>query len=105
MNIALSRKPASEIESSALILIELEGSPTASLKDYLGAAYESGEISGKALEMTLLHRPPGFRAGRILLAGAGKRERFGTAELRNAVGAAVRHLKSRKIKDATVMLD
>ena len=105
MNTALSRKPAPEIESSALIFVEAEGSPTESLKSYLQAGYDSGEISGKAMEMTLLHKVPGFKADRILLAGAGKRERLGTAELRNAVGAAVRHLKSRKIKEATLSLD
>lgn len=105
MNTALSRKSASEIESSSLILLQMEGSPVESLKPYLQAAYDSGEISGKAMEMTLLHKVPGFRAGRILLAGAGKRERFGAAELRNVIGAAVRHLKSRKIKEAALSLD
>jgi len=105
MNIALSRKPASEVESAALILIEIEGAPPEALKASLPIAYESGEISGKAMEMTLLHRVNGFRAGRVLMAGAGKRERFGTNELRHTVSAAVRHLKSRKIKEATLSLD
>jgi leucyl aminopeptidase len=105
MNIALSRNPASEIESAALILLEIEGSPTETLKPILQIAYDSGEISGKAMEMTLLHNVSGFRAARLLLAGAGKRERFGTSELRNVVSAAVRHLKSRKIRQAALSLD
>jgi len=71
----------------------------------LPLAYESGEISGKSMEMTLLHRVAGFRAGRLLLAGAGKRERFAANELRTVISAAVRHLKGRKIKEATLSLD
>ena len=105
MNIALTRKPASEIEGAALILLEIEGAPTESLKTHLQVAYDSGEIAGKAQEMTLLHQAPGFAAARILLAGAGKRERFGVTELRTLIAAAVRHLKSRKIKEATLALD
>src|SRR5262249_46754400 len=76
-----------------------------SLHTHLQAAYACGEIAGKSLELTLLHRVPGYRAVRVLLAGAGKRERFGTSELRNLIGAAVRHLKGRKIKEATLALD
>src|SRR5579885_1451366 len=102
MNIALSRKPASEIETPTLILIEIEGAPNETLKSAVPVAYESGEITGKSLEMTLLHNVAGYRAPRLLLAGAGKRERFGTTELRTLLSAAVRHLKSRKIKDATL---
>jgi len=105
MNTALSRQSATDIDAAALILLELDGAPNESLKGHLQAAYESGEISGKAMEMTLLHKVPGFQAARLLLAGGGKRERFGTAELRNVVGAAVRHLKSRKIKKVALSLD
>jgi leucyl aminopeptidase len=105
MKIELSRTPVFEIETPALILPEIEGSPAESLKTHLQAAYDAGEISGKSMEMTLLHQAPGFLAKRILLAGAGKRERFGTPELRNLISAAVRHLKSRKIKQATLALD
>lgn len=105
MNIALSRKPASEIASPALILLDMEGSPSEALKPVLQLAYDSGEISGKAMEMTLLHNVAGFGAPRVLLAGAGKKERFGTNELRTVLSAAVRYLKSRKIKEATLSLD
>jgi len=105
MNIAISRKPANEIDSAALILLEIEGAPTESVKAHFQAAYEAGEIAGKSMEMTLSHRVAGFRATRVLLAGAGKRERFGTSELRNVVAAAVRHLKGRKLKEATVSLE
>ena len=105
MKTALSRQPASEIDSTTVILLELEGTPNDALKPHLQAAYDAGEIAGKTMEMTLLYGVPGFRASRVLLAGAGKRERFGISELRNVVGAAVRHLKGRKIRHATLALD
>ena len=58
----------------------------------------SGELTGKTLEMTLLHFVPGLAAQRVLLVGAGKREKFGTAELRRLAAAAVRYLKARSVK-------
>jgi leucyl aminopeptidase len=58
----------------------------------------SGELTGKWLEMTLVHFAPGLSAQRLLVVGAGKREKFGTAELRRLASAAVRHLKSRSVK-------
>jgi leucyl aminopeptidase len=58
----------------------------------------SGELTGKSLEMTLVHFAPGLAAQRLLLVGAGKREKFGTAELRRLASAALRHLKSRSVK-------
>ncbi len=57
-----------------------------------------GEITGKPLEMTLLHSLPGLAPERLLLVGAGKAEKFNTAELRKLAGAALRHLKSRSVK-------
>jgi leucyl aminopeptidase len=105
MKTALTRQKAFEIDSPVVVLVETEGNPTEALKPHLQTAYDSGEISGKALEFTLIYQAKGFRAQRLLVAGAGKRERFGTAELRNLVSAAVRHLKSRKIKEATLALD
>ena len=40
--------------------------------------------------MTLVHFAPGIAAQRVVLVGAGKREKFGTAELRRLAAAAVR---------------
>src|ERR1041385_3604505 len=105
MKIALARNAPPEIDTAALIVLEIEGTPTDFLKPHLQLSYDSGEISGKPMEITLVHKVPGFRATRVLLAGAGKRERFGTPQLRNTVAAAVRHLKSRKIKEAALYLE
>ena len=57
----------------------------------------SGELTGKMLEATLLHYPKGLAAQRLLILGAGKRDKFGTAELRRLAGTAARTLKSRQV--------
>ena len=41
-----------------------------------GDLADAGEVAGKPLELTLLHHPPGVAATRVLLAGAGKPEKF-----------------------------
>ena len=50
----------------------------------------SGEVTGKMLETTLLHKPPGLKAKRLLLIGGGKAKKFSSSELRKVAGAAVR---------------
>ena len=50
------------------------------------------------LETTLLYYPQGLAAQRLFILGAGKKEKFGSAELRRLAGAAVRALKSRQVK-------
>jgi leucyl aminopeptidase len=70
-------------------------------KDILSAAADlmaSGEVTGKMLEATLLHRPPGIRAKRLLLIGGGKAKSFTAYQLRKLAGAAVRNLKSKDLK-------
>jgi leucyl aminopeptidase len=57
-----------------------------------------GEVTGKFLEMTLVHGPAGLAAQRLLIVGAGKPEKFGAAELRRLAGAALRFLKARAVK-------
>jgi leucyl aminopeptidase len=59
---------------------------------------KSGELSGKSFEMTLLHYPQGLSAQRLLLIGAGKPDKFSSADLRRLAGAALRYLKARGVK-------
>ena len=58
----------------------------------------SGEVTGKMLETTLLHKPAGVKAKRMLLIGGGKAKKFSTYELRKLAGAAVRGLKAKDMK-------
>src|SRR5450759_2825317 len=103
MKITVEPKPAGQVEAEALIVPVFEGRRDARF----GAAdfFDSGEIAGKPLELTLLHHAPGVRATRVLLAGAGKPEKFDAAEMRRLSGAAVRYLKAKSIRTVAIALD
>ena len=103
MQVSLERQPIENVETAALaVIVFQEQRPD---RWGLGEMFDSGEIAGKPLEMTLLHNVPGIRARRVLAAGVGKPAKFGPAELRRTVGAAIRHLKSKSITEAALFLD
>ena len=58
----------------------------------------SGEVTGKMLEITLLHKPTGLKAKRLMLIGGGSVKNFSSYELRKLAGAAVRSLKAKDLK-------
>src|ERR1039457_6313986 len=58
----------------------------------------SGEVTGKMLEIALLHKPSGLKAKRLMLIGGGKAKNFSSYELRKLAGAAVRNLKAKDVK-------
>jgi leucyl aminopeptidase len=104
MQISVEKRPIEAIETEALVLFLCEGQK----QEKVDQAYPGlfgGEFSGKPLEMALVHRPAGFQAKRVLLAGLGKQERVSAADWRKAAGAAVRHLKSRSIREAVLAVD
>jgi leucyl aminopeptidase len=112
MQISLESQPAEKFATDALVTYVFEGGDkdkgaaidglAADLDRAAGGALgrlaASGELTGKSLEMTLVHFPAGLAAQRLLLVGAAKREKFGTAELRLLASAALRHLKPRSVK-------
>ena len=91
-----------KVEAGALIVPVFEGGK----EERFGAGdlLAAGEIAGKPLEFLLLHHVPGMAATRVLLAGAGKPEKFDPAEMRKLTGAAVRHLKSKSVKTIALAL-
>src|SRR5271165_693193 len=101
MLITTERKPMESVEADALIVPVFEGRPEARF----GAADLAGEVTGKSLELTVVHHPPGVAARRVVLAGAGKPEKFDAAELRRLTGAAVRQLKQKSVKKIAFLLD
>jgi leucyl aminopeptidase len=66
----------------------------AAAKDVIASA----EVTAKPLEITLLHKPAGLKAKRLLLIGGGKAAKFSASDLRKLAGAAVRSLKSRGLR-------
>ena len=85
---------SSSAKAEAITLAELDGATGGALAKLVA----SGELTGKMLESTLLYYPQDLAAQRLLVLGAGKKEKFGTAELRRLAAAAVRTLKSRQVK-------
>lgn len=107
MEITVDTRPAAQIDAEALVTyaFEQEKPDSAVLaqldqaaRGALSKLASSGELTGKMLETTLLYFPQGLAAQRLLVVGAGKKEKFGTPELRRLAGAAVRALKSRQVK-------
>ena len=105
MELTLVRSRAAELDTDVVVLLDFEDAPRPELATPLAASYSSGEITGKLLEFTLLHGLDGYKARRVLIAGAGKREKFDPAALRKIAGAAVRFLKGKGATSVTFALD
>jgi leucyl aminopeptidase len=103
MQITVERKSLDQVEADALVVLVFEGRT----EGRFGAAnlVASGEITGKALEFTLVHQAPGIAAKRVLFAGVGKADKFDAAVLRKVAGAAVRYLKAKSVKKVALVLD
>jgi len=72
---------------------------------WLSELYAAGEFKGKSLDTALLHRPPGFKARRLVAVGGGKPEKLTPAEVRKIAGAALRFLKPKGIHSIALALD
>src|ERR1700682_3255866 len=119
MNTNLSSSVPSQLETDCLVVVVLDRSekdrnekdrgdknkPVVTVESSDAAVREaakdvisSGEVTGKTFETTLLHRPAGLKAKRLLLLGGGKAKTFSGAELRKLAGAAVRTLTSESVR-------
>jgi leucyl aminopeptidase len=113
MQITLESKPYAALETEALVTYVFEETDPVqgrisefdqTANGLLRSLAKSGELTGKTLEMTLIHAPAGLKAARLLLVGAGKREQFTSATLRKLAGAALRYLKARSIKQLAFLV-
>src|ERR1700730_17644748 len=113
MQIILDTKPYATLETDALVsyvfedtdpiqgtLAEIDKSANGLVRKLATGA----ELTGKPLEITLIHAPAGVKAARLLLVGAGKRDKFDVATLRKIAGAALRYLKSRSVKQLAFLV-
>ncbi|HWS16534.1 MAG TPA: M17 family peptidase N-terminal domain-containing protein, partial [Candidatus Elarobacter sp.] len=76
----------------------------AALEKAVAELVASGELTGKAFETVLLHRPQGLKAKRLMVVGAGKAKSFTHAEVRKAAGSAIRALKPKAIKSCAFLV-
>jgi leucyl aminopeptidase len=105
MELKLVRTEILALQTDALVLFETEGGRRADLAKPLAGLYESGEISGKFLEFTLLHGVEGFAARRVLVAGSGKPEKLDAAGVLKLAAAAIRFLKGKGVKNVVFAPD
>ncbi len=104
MKIDFRSDPLAQLSTSALVAYSFEEAPSSSgtverlpeeTRHQLQGLQTAGELTGKAFECTILRWPPGMGATKLLVIGAGKREKFSDTQLRHLAGAAVRNLRSR----------
>ncbi|MCU1327349.1 MAG: Leucyl aminopeptidase [Bryobacterales bacterium] len=103
MELKLVRLSAPAVAADAVIVFETEGGKT--FAGSLATQFESGEVTGKFAEYTLVHNVTGFEAPRLLLAGSGKPEALDTTKFRKLVAGAIRSLKGKGVLNAAVALD
>src|SRR6516225_3630141 len=114
MKITLSTSAPSQLETECLVVAVVDAAEKsngandkpvpklltddAALRNAAADLLSSGEVTGKAMESTVLHKPAGLKAKRLLLIGAGKATSFAASDVRQIAGAAVRTLKSKDLK-------
>ena len=107
MDTRLLRQAPESVETDALIVLATEEAPPrlhAGCDALIAQCYESAEFKGAAGEHLLIHAPAGVKAARLLLIGCGKLAELGADTVRKATGNAVRHLRSKAVKSAAVLL-
>jgi len=82
-----------------------QDSPIAAQSGWLAELRTSGEFTGKLYEMTVLHRPEGVAAKRLVIVGGGKKEKFSGVEARRIGGVLVRALKPKGIRSLVLALE
>ena len=115
MELRIQNRPIQEADADALVLLAFEkDAPREAgvLKQadqltsgWVEEVYSSGEFTGKFGEIALLHRPAGFAARRLALAGCGKPDKFDAAQMRKIAGTAVRNLKGRSVRSIALVPD
>ncbi|HUI42573.1 MAG TPA: leucyl aminopeptidase [Terriglobia bacterium] len=113
MKIDFRNETLAELATPALAVWGFEDAPAASgtaqelpegTRALLDELRQSGELTGKLYETTLVHRPAGLAAKVLLIMGAGKEAKFNYSVLGRLAGAAVRALRARSVHSATWVL-
>jgi leucyl aminopeptidase len=92
-------------EATAVAPPQTTDSEIANQGGWLRELRTSGEFTGKLYELSILHRPEGLAAKRLVVIGGGKRHKFTNVEARRLAGALVRGLKSKGVKTIGLLLE
>ena len=101
--------PPAEVETECLVVVALDRGEKdktdvsletgdKAIRDAARDVIASGEVTGKTFENTLIHRPSGLKAKRLLVVGGGKAKNFTSSELRKMAGTATRTLKPKGVR-------
>ncbi|HYO81431.1 MAG TPA: leucyl aminopeptidase [Bryobacteraceae bacterium] len=110
MDIRIQQGKLTEIAAEVLMVLAPDkDSPRdpdldAATGGWLGEIYESGEFPGSIGDLALLYKGSGLAARRFAVAGSGKAGSLGSVELRRAIGAAVRILKGKALRNLHLFL-
>src|SRR5258708_25606750 len=99
MDIQLLNQQPDTIETEALVVVTFEKDDTPPV--FLAPLAPSDDLPGKLYEGAVYASVPGVKAKRVVAIGGGKRDKFGSYEMRRATGAAVRLLKPKAYKEIT----
>jgi leucyl aminopeptidase len=106
LNIEFEESGIEQLQTPLLAAHSFEGSASSSgtverlpeaVRSMLKTLETNGELTGKAYECTLLHQPPGLAAQRLLVVGAGKKEKFTSALASRVAGTALRYARARGV--------
>jgi len=86
VEIKLDSRPFDELDADAVALIAFEDEQDPRIAERLKDLFQSGEITGKKFETTLVHRPAGLKARRLLLVGGASARRSMSLKLGIAPG-------------------
>jgi leucyl aminopeptidase len=114
MQVHIETSPLEKLTPDALAVICFETETAAGTNadpevatqsGWLAELRSSGEFTGKLYEISILHRPHGIGAKRLVVVGGGKRDKFSSVEARNIGGALVRALKCKGTRSIALALE
>ncbi len=85
-----------KLDQSTIAIDELTGGAVTT-------ALKSGDIGGRCGEKLVLYDPPGLKARRLMLLGAGERKQFGSKALADALSDAVAELDRAGSREAALL--
>jgi leucyl aminopeptidase len=94
-------KPAADAVAPALT----PDPEIAAQSGWLADLRAAGEFTGKLYQTSILHRPSGVSAKRIVVIGGGKRDKFSAVEARRISGALVRTLKEKGVRSMALLIE
>lgn len=109
MELKLITAPYESIDADALVVVCFAGGAAVpaladSAAGVLSEACSSGEFDPKPLQTMLIHRPEGLAARKLLVVGAGERDKLTPATARQIAGTAIRTLKPLKCRSVAFVL-